>query len=332
MRVFVAGATGVIGRQLVPQLVEAGHEVVGSTRSSAKASDLHEMGATAAVMDPLDRSEVMTAVMRAEPDAVIHELTALSGQGSPRRFDRWFAETNVLRTRGLDILLEAARAAGASRFLAQSYTGWPNAREGGPVKTEDDRLDPHPPKAMRESIAAIRYLEGAVPSSEGPAGLVLRYGALYGPGTSMAEEYADMIRRRKFPIVGDGAAVWSFVHVADAAAATVAALEHGRPGVYNVVDDDPAPVSEWLPHLADVLGAKPPRHVPVWLGRLATGEVGVAMMTQSRGSSNAKARRELGWEPAHPSWRSGFAETAGVTAGPAALSDRCGAGPRGSGR
>ena len=332
MRVFVAGATGVVGRQLVPQLVEAGHEVVGSTRSSAKAIRLQEMGATAAVLDPLDRSEVMTAVMRAEPDAVIHELTALSGRANPRRFDRWFAETNVLRTRGLDILLEAARAAGASRFLAQSYTGWPNAREGGPVKTEEDRLDPHPPKAMRGSIAAIRYLEAAVPAADGPAGLALRYGALYGPGTSMAEEYATAIRQRKFPIVGDGAGVWSFIHVADAAAATVAALDHGEPGVYNIVDDDPAPVSQWLPHLAEVLGARPPRRVPVWLGRLAVGEVGVAMMTQSRGSSNAKARRELGWEPAHPSWRSGFAEAAGAAPRPAQLSGRRGGGPRAGGR
>lgn len=313
MRVFVAGATGVIGRQLVPQLVEAGHTVVGSTRSSGKAGWLADAGATPAVLDPLDRAQVMTAVLRAEPDAVIHELTALRGPANLRRFDRSFAETNVLRTRGLDILLEAARAAGATRFLAQSYTGWPNAREGGPVKTENDPLDPHPPRAMRESIAAIRHLEETVTGAEGMAGLALRYGSLYGPGTSMAEEYAAMIRQRKFPVVGDGAAVWSFVHVADAAAATVAALGHGAPGVYNIVDDEPAPVSEWLPELAAMLGAKPPRHIPAWIGRLATGEVGVAMMTQSRGSSNAKARRELRWEPAHPSWRTGFAETVGGT-------------------
>jgi nucleoside-diphosphate-sugar epimerase len=306
MRVFVAGATGVIGRQLVPQLVEAGHHVIGSTRSSAKASWLAEAGATAAVMDPLDRGQVLTAVMRVEPDAVIHELTALRGGASLRRFDRSFAQTNVLRTRGLDILLEAARAAGASRFLAQSYTGWPNAREGGPVKTEDDRLDPSPPKAMRESLAAIRYLEAAVPRAEGLDGLALRYGALYGPGTNMAEEYAVLIRRRKFPIIGDGAGVWSFVHVADAAAATVAALDHGGPGVYNVVDDDPAPVREWLPALAEAIGAKPPRHVPIWLARVLAGEVGVALMTEVRGASNAKAKRELGWTLRHPTWRQGF--------------------------
>jgi 2-alkyl-3-oxoalkanoate reductase len=306
MRVFLAGATGVIGRQLVPRLLEAGHEVVGSTRSSGKARGLQEMGATAAVVDPLDRTEVTTAVMRSEPEAVIHELTALRGRTSLRRFDRSFAETNVLRTRGLDILLEAARAAGATRFLAQGYTGWPNAREGGPVKTEDDCLDPDPPRAMRESIAAIRYLEETVPAAAGLDGLVLRYGALYGPGTSMAEEYAAMIRRRKFPIIGDGAAVWSFVHVADAAAATVAALDHGGPGVYNVVDDDPAPVSEWLPYFAEVVNAKPPRHFPVWIARMAAGEVGVSAMTRIRGSSNAKAKRELGWQPKWSSWRDGF--------------------------
>jgi nucleoside-diphosphate-sugar epimerase len=257
-------------------------------------------------MDPLDRAEVMTAVMRAEPDAVVHELTALRGQANLRRFDRSFAQTNLLRTRGLDILLEAARAAGATRFLAQSYTGWPNAREGGPVKTEEDRLDPHPPKAMRESIAAIRYLEAAVSAAEGMAGLVLRYGALYGPGTSMAEEYAAMIRRRKFPIVGNGAAVWSFVQVADAAAATVAALDHGRPGVYNIVDDDPAPVREILTTLAEVLGAKPPRHVPVWLARPLAGEVGISLLTRVRGASNAKAKRELNWTPRWSTWRDGF--------------------------
>ena len=297
----------------MPQLLEAGHTVVGSTRSSGKAGWLADAGATPALLDPLDRAQVMTAVLRAEPDVVIHQLTALRGRADLRRFDRSFAETNILRTRGLDILLEAARTAGATRFLAQSYTGWPNAREGGPVKTEDDPLDPHPPRAMRESIAAIRHLEATVTGAEELAGLALRYGSLYGPGTSMAGEYAAMIRRRRFPVVGDGAAVWSFVHVADAAAATVAALDHGGPGVYNIVDDEPAPVSEWLPELAALLGAKPPRRIPAWIGRFATGDVGVAMMTQSRGSSNAKARRELAWEPAHPSWRSGFAEAVSGT-------------------
>ena len=314
MRVFVAGATGVIGRQLVPQLVEAGHSVVGSTRSNGNAGWLHDAGAEPVVMDPLDRAAVTAAVANAEPDAVIHELTALSGATDMRRFDRWFAQTNVLRTRGTDLLLEAARTAGAKRFLAQGFTGWPNARTGGPVKTEQDPLDPDPPQAMRETLAAIRYLERTVTTAADMDGLVLRYGGLYGPGTAVAEEYAVMIRRRKFPLVGGGTGVWSFVHVADAAAATVAALEHGAAGVYNIVDDEPAPASEWLPHLAAVLGAKPPRHVPAFIARLAVGEPGVVMMTQMRGSSNAKAKRELGWEPRHPSWRTGFPDGTALTA------------------
>ncbi len=313
MRVFVAGATGVVGRQLVPQLAAAGHDVVGSTRSTGNAGWLLEAGAKPVVMDPLDRRQVLDAVARARPDAVVHELTALSGVTSLRRFDSAFAATNVLRTRGTDNLLAAARAAGAGRFLAQSYTGWPNAREGGPVKSEDDPLDPHPPTAMRASLAAIRYLEGAVTEADGIEGLALRYGSLYGPGTSMAEEYPALIRRRKLPLVGAGTGVWSFVHVADAAAATVAALDHGGPGVYNVVDDDPAPVSEWLPHLAAVLGARPPRHVPAWVARLAVGEPGVVMMTQMRGASNARARRELDWRPRYPSWRTGFPDGAPLT-------------------
>jgi len=304
MRVFVAGATGVIGRQLVPQLVEAGHTVVGSTRSSGKAGWLANAGATPAVLDPLDRAQVMTAVLRAEPDAVIHELTALRGRADLRRFDRSFAETNILRTRGLDILLEAARAAGATRFLAQSYTGWPNAREGGPVKTEDDPLDPDPPAEQRESLAAIEYLERVVPAAAPMQGIVLRYGSFYGPGAS--DEFVGLVRKRRLPIIGDGAGVWSFLHIRDAAAATVAALEHGRPGVYNVVDDEPARVAEWLPVLARAVGAKPPRRVPVWLGRLAGGEGAVSAMTQIRGSSNARAKRELSWQPAWPSWRQGF--------------------------
>lgn len=239
MRVFVAGSTGVVGRQLVPQLIEAGHAVVGSTRSEAKAVALRDAGAEAVVVDPLDRGQVMAAVMRAEPDVVVNELTALRGVVDLRRFDRAFAATNELRTRGTDLLLDAARAAGARRFLAQSFTGWPNVREGGPVKTEADPLDPDPVEGMRETLAAIRHLERAVVGADGLDGLALRYGSLYGPGTSMAEQYPALIRRRKLPLVGDGAGVWSFVHVADAAAATVAALDHGAPGVYNIVDDDP---------------------------------------------------------------------------------------------
>jgi len=308
MRVFVAGSTGVVGRQLVPQLIEAGHSVVGSTRSEAKTAPLLAAGAEAVVVDPLDRGQVMAAVMRAEPDVVVNELTALRGFTDVRHFDRGFAGTNELRTRGNDLLLEAARAAGARRFLAQSYTGWNNIRRGGPVKTEDDPLDPQPVTAQRESLAAIRHLEDAVVNADGLEGLALRYGSLYGPGTSMAEEYTALVRRRRLPIVGGGGGVWSFVHVADAAAGTVVALDRGAPGVYNIVDDDPAPVSEWLPYLAQVVGAKPPRRVPAWIGRLAAGATMVSMMTEVRGSSNAKARRELGFRPQYPSWREGFRE------------------------
>jgi nucleoside-diphosphate-sugar epimerase len=252
---------------------------------------------------------VVRSVSRAEPDVVLHELTALSGLGSNlRNFDKQFAETNRLRTEALDILLAAARSAGARRFIAQSFCGWPYMREGGPVKTEDDPLDPHPPAKQLRSFAAIRHLEDTVSSQTAIEGLVLRYGGLYGPGTSLAEgaEHAELVRQRKFPIVGEGQGIWSFIHIDDAAAATLAALDHGRPGIYNVVDDQPAPVKEWLPYLASVLGAKPPRRVPVWLGHLAAGEVGVSMMTQIRGGSNAKAKRELGWSPKYPTYREGF--------------------------
>jgi nucleoside-diphosphate-sugar epimerase len=251
---------------------------------------------------------VAAAVATAEPEAIVHQLTAI-GAIDIRHFDRAFALTNRLRSEGTDHLLSAGRAVGVKRFLAQSYTGWPYARTGGPVKDEDDPLDPTPVGGMRESMRAIRHLEDAVTSADWTVGIVLRYGAFYGPGTSLAPgaEQVEMIRRHKFPIVGDGGGVWSFMHVADAADATVAAVEHGSRGVYNVVDDDPAPVAEWLPALAQQLGAKRPMHVPRIVGRLFAGEVGVVMMTELRGASNAKAKRELAWRPAHPSWREGFA-------------------------
>jgi nucleoside-diphosphate-sugar epimerase len=309
MRVFVAGATGVIGKQLVPQLLAGGHEVVAMTRSQGKVEDLEAAGATPVVADGLDGEAVRRAVLGAEPGAVVHELTALSSIGGLRNPDRGFELTNRLRTEGLDYLLAAAREAGARRFLAQSYAGgWPYAPEGGPVKDEDDPLDPSPPRTLSRTLDAIRHLEAATVGADGIEGLVLRYGALYGPGTNMVEggEFAELVRRRRFPIVGDGTGVWSFVHVEDAASATAAAVERGAPGVYNVVDDDPAPASEWLPTLAEALGAKPPRRVPTWLARIAGGEAGVSMMTQSRGASNAKAKRELGWAPRYPSWREGF--------------------------
>jgi nucleoside-diphosphate-sugar epimerase len=232
-------------------------------------------------------------------------MTSLAGVSDLRRFDAEFATTNELRTRGIDYLLAAAEAVGVRRFVAQSYTGWSNERVGGLVKTELDPLDPDPPAQQRRSIAAIAYLEHAVTTSS-PEGLVVRYGSLYGPGTSMAIEYAQLIRARKLPVVGDGTGIWSFIHADDAAAATVRAVEAGEPGLYNIVDDDPAPVATWLPYLAAVLGAPPPHRVPVWLARFAIGNVGVSLMTRVRGSSNAKARRELDWEPRWSSWRSGF--------------------------
>ncbi len=304
MRVFVAGAAGAIGQQLLPQLVAHGHQVTAATRNPAKAGRLRELGAEPTVVDGMDAVAVGEAVARAEPDVVIHQMTALAGGFDLRHFGRMFAVTNQLRTRGTDHLLAAAAAAGARRFIAQSYTGWTNIREGGPVKTEDDPLDPNPPPAQRETLAAIRNLERAVLAAAPVEGIVLRYGSFYGPGASDA--FVGLIRKRRMPIIGDGAGVWSFLHIRDAAAATVAALEHGKPGVYNVVDDDPASVAEWLPLVAQAVGAKAPRRVPVWLGRLAAGEVGVSMMTQIRGSSNALAKRELRWQPAWPSWRQGF--------------------------
>ena len=304
MRVFVAGAAGAIGRQLLPQLAAGGHQVTASTRNPAKAERLRALGAEPVVVDGLDAAAVGEAVARAEPEAVIHQMTALSGDFDLRRFDRMFAVTNRLRTSGTDHLLAAAVAAGAGRFIAQSYTGWTNPREGGPVKTEEDPLDPSPPSGQRESLAAIGYLERAVTSAGQLDGIVLRYGSFYGLGAS--DTLAGLVRKRKVPVIGNGAGIWSFLHISDAAAATVCALERGAPGVYNVVDDEPASVAEWLPFLARAVGAGAPYRVPRWIGRLAAGETGVSMMTRIRGSSNAKAKRELGWQPAWPSWRQGF--------------------------
>jgi nucleoside-diphosphate-sugar epimerase len=307
MRVFVAGATGVIGRQLVPRLVAAGHEVHGMTRSDSKQALLHELGAVPVVADALDPDQVAEAVSRARPDVIVHQLTAIGGL-DPRHFDRDFALTNRLRTEGTDHLLSAGQAIGVRRFVAQSYGAWWYVRTGGPVKTEEDPLDPAPAREMRESWAAVRHLEQGILGAQWTEGIVLRYGSFYGPGTSMAPgaEQVELVRKRKFPLVGDGGGVWSFIHVADAAEATVAAVERGSRGVYNIVDDDPAPVAEWLPALAHEAGAKKPRRVPRFIGRLFAGEVGLVMMTDSRGASNAKAKRELGWRPAHPSWRQGF--------------------------
>jgi len=307
MRVFVAGATGAMGKQLVPRLVAAGYEVHGMTRSESKQAMLDELGAVPVVADALDSDQVAEAVGRARPEVIVHQLTAI-GSLDPRHFDRDFALTNRLRTKGTDHLLSAGQAMGVRRLVAQSYSAWPYVRTGGPVKSEEDPLDPTPAREMRESLAAIRHLEEAVLGARWTEGIVLRYGAFYGPGTSMAPggEQFELVRRRKFPLVGDGGGVWSFVHIADAAEATVAAVAHGSRGVYNVVDDDPAPVAEWLPALAQELGAKKPMRVPRFIGRLFAGEAGVVMMTDARGASNAKAKRELAWRPAHPSWRQGF--------------------------
>jgi 2-alkyl-3-oxoalkanoate reductase len=306
MKVFLAGASGALGKRLIPQLVERGHRVIGTTRSEAKAPILQDLGAKPVVVDALDRDAVIKAVVDAKPDAIVHQLTALTDVDF-RKFEKTFELTNRLRTEGTDNLLAAAKAAGIERFVAQSYAGWPYARTGGKVKTERDPLDPRPAPQTRSTLDAIRHLETAVTEA---GGIVLRYGGFYGPGTSLEAhgEQLEVVRKRKFPLVGEGRGVWSFVHIDDAAAATVIALEHGKPGIYNIVDDDPAPVAEWLPYLAEVAGAKPPRRLPAWLARLVGGEHLVVLMDEVRGASNEKARRELGWEPAHNSWRTGFRE------------------------
>ncbi len=310
MRVFVAGATGAIGKPLVPALVAAGHEVHGMTRRESKRALLEELGAIPVVADALAADQVAEAVARARPDVIVHQLTAIPETMDMRHPDRAFELTNRLRTEGTDHLLSAGQAVGVRRFVAQGVAGYgAYARTGAPIKTEEDPLESAPAREMRETLAAIRHLEQAVLGARWTEGIVLRYGAFYGPGTSMAPggQQPELIRQRKFPLVGDGGGVWSFIHVADAAEATVAAVEHGSRGIYNVVDDDPAPVAEWLPALAQELGARKPMRVPRLIGRLFAGEAGVVMMTELRGASNAKAKRELGWHPAHPSWRHGLA-------------------------
>jgi len=309
MRVLVAGATGAIGSQLVPRLIADGHEVTGMTSSESKRTLVSELGATPVVADALDPDQVARAVAEAEPEAIVHELTALGGGINMRRMARSFELTNRLRTEGTDHLLSAARAAGVRRFLAQSFAGWPYARTGGAIKSEEDPLDPSPPAQMRPILEAIRYLERAVMTADWTEGIVLRYGGFYGPGTSLAPggEQLEPIRRRRFPIVGDGGGMMSIVHVADAADATALALERGAPGIYNVVDDDPVPAREFLTVVSEELGVGKPRRVPRWIGRLLAGEAAVTMMTEGRGASNEKAKRELGWEPKRASWRGNLA-------------------------
>jgi len=300
MHVFIAGGTGAIGRRLIPQLVERDHRVTATTRDPAKLAGLEKLGARAVVVDGLDSAAVGEAVASAEPDAVVHQMSALSGKLDPKHFDRSFALTNRLRTEGLDHLVAAAQATGVPHIVAQSFTGWPNIRSGGWVKDEEDPLDPEPPRAQRETLGAIRYLEETVQKEDGT---VLRYGGFYGDAS---DAMVPLVRKRQLPVVGGGTGYASWVHLDDAAAATVLALEQQARGVFNIVDDEPAPASEWLPFLADCVGAKPPLRLPVWVVRLAAGEVAVSMLTRTRGSSNARAKRELGWELRWPSWRQGF--------------------------
>jgi 2-alkyl-3-oxoalkanoate reductase len=304
MRVFVTGATGALGRHLVPGLVAAGHEVMATTRMPGKVAQLRAAGAEPVILDGLDREAVIAAVQAAAPEVIVHQMTALAGLRSLRHPDQTFAATNELRTRGTDNLLAAAAQAGTRRVIAQGYAGpGPDKPSGGALKTEEDPLDWRPIRSAVRMPAAIRHVDQAVPAGA-PEGIVLRYGSFYGPGAS--DFLLGMLRKRQVPVIGGGTGVWSFIEITDAAAATIAAVGHGAPGLYNVVDDDPAPVAEWLPYLAQMAEAKPPLHVPAWLGRLLAGEFIVAQMTTSRGSANDKARKELGWEPRYPSWREGF--------------------------
>ena len=304
MHILIAGATGAAGRALIPLLIANGHSVTGTTRSESKTGELRALGANAQVMDGLDAASVKTAIDATQPDVIVHQMTALTGIDM-RNIDKAFHLTNRLRTEGTEHILAASKG---KLVVAQSFAGWPYARTGGKVKTEADPLDPTPPKGIRETHAAIRRLESLVTQA---GGIVLRYGGFYGPGSGMSKdggEQVEMIRRRQFPLVGNGEGIWSFLHTDDLATATLAAIERGRPGeIYNIVDDEPAATKDWLPYLAETIGAKPPRKVPAWLARIVASPAAVAMMTESRGASNAKAKAELGWQPTHPSWREGFA-------------------------
>ena len=303
VRVFVAGGTGVVGRRLVPQLVARGHQVTATTTNPAKLGTLERLGADAVVMDGLEAMSVGEAVAKARPDVIVHQMTAIAGKPDIKHMDRWFATTNRLRTEGTDHLLAAAEATGVSHVVAQSYAGWNGIRTGGWVKTEEDPLDLHTGTVAQPGMEAIRHVEDLVTKAGGAA---LRFGWLYGPGAT--EDLVEAVRRRQFPVVGGGTGYCSWVFVDDAASATVLAVEQKASGVFNIVDDEPAPASEWLPHLAASTGAKPPMRIPRWLARPLAGEVAVRIMTEGRGFSNAKAKRELGWRLRYPSWRQGFKE------------------------
>jgi nucleoside-diphosphate-sugar epimerase len=323
MRVFVAGASGALGRPLVRQLIEAGHEVTGTHHSAASEQLLAALGAEPVRLDLLDPDAVRAAVLASRPEAIVHQATALTGASFGRNLDKTFTVTNRLRTEGTDALLAAAREAGVRRFVAQSFAPYLYAREGGPVKTEADPVDQAPPPNTGRTYAAITYLERA---ATGFGGIALRYGGFYGAAN---DALIEPVRKRQFPVVGEGGGIFPWLHVEDGAAATVLALEHAGPALYNVVDDDSAPVRDWLPVLASALGARPPRHVPAWLARLAAGPAAVVLATQARGAANTRARRELGWVPRYPSWREGF--PAAYAALPAAGTRRAGAEPSGSG-
>lgn len=307
MKVFVAGAGGAVGQRLVPALIRAGHTVGALTRTESKRPGLVEAGATVFIVDALNAGAVRDAVAAFQPEAIVNQLTAVPQQFDIRHFDREFALTNRLRIEGTDNLIAAGEKVGAVKFIAQSYTGWPYAREGSWVKEESDPLDNDPPRKLRSTLEGIKHLEGAVLSKFPRGGIVLRYGSFYGPGTAFSKGGAmfEAVKKRRLPIVAGGKGVWSFVHIDDVASATVAALD-GRPGIYNVVDDQPAPVNTWILFLAELLRAKPPYHIPGWVARPLIGEHGVVMMRDARGASNEKARRELDWKPAYPSWRDGF--------------------------
>jgi nucleoside-diphosphate-sugar epimerase len=308
MKIFVAGATGAVGRALVPVLVKRHHWVVGTTSSTNRVTAISAMGAEPVLMDGLDAAAVLQAVRAAKPDVIVHQMTALAGVKNLKHFDEAFAKTNRLRKEGTAHLVAAAREVGTSRIIVQSYAGWTYTPDGDRLKTEEDPLDPAPPRTMRETLDAIRALERSVLSASDLQGIVLRYGSFYGPGTPIypGGEIAELVRTRRLPVVGSGAGVWPFIHMEDVALATALAIERGVSGIYNIVDDEPAPTSAWIPELARILRAKPPRHVPEWIARLMVGEALVHLMTRVRGSSNEKAKRELGWQLRYPSWRKGF--------------------------
>jgi 2-alkyl-3-oxoalkanoate reductase len=313
MKILVAGASGAMGRALIPLLVRAGHDVVGMVQRPRSAEVVHSLGAEPRTADALDAVAVLSCFREVRPQVVIHQLTAIPAALDMRHFDREFALTNLLRTEGTRHLLAAAVDVGVTHFIAQSFAGWTYGRKGNgksKLKSEEDALDPDPPRRMRTTLDALKSLERGVLSESRVTGTVLRYGAFYGPHTSIAKDgsIVQAVRRRKLPLVGEGAGVWSFVHIDDAASATAAAVESGRGGIYNVVDDEPAPVSEWLSFLAHCAHAQPPRHVSAWMARLLIGEHVVAVMNEIRGVSNAKIKRELGWTPRWPSWREGFRE------------------------